>query len=637
MKAIFKSILGLCGAAVLLASCTQILEEHPKTIFAPDFFTTQAGVEGGLTALYSHLREQYGDPYLWADLEGATDECTYSNSSFRGSDFSTGAPVTADNCPKSGFWNFTYVNTANGIIKNATEAGMSESLIAEARFFRAFYYFNMVRVFGGVPLDLGSGELEFNSSAVRTSTRNTVVDVYKKCIFADLEFALTRIPDTPRIGGAISKTAVRILLSRAYLTYAWWLENPVGNYPVAKIEDSPAEYFQKAYDLAIEGIKNPGPYGLESSFYKVSLGSNDYNKEQVFYADHTENSVQYNGGYGVGDALGTGPNYVSWFLQWNYPDMKVKNSEGKTVTAVYRAEDQFLGRPWTRLAPTHEALSTFTDIEMDSRYDGTFTWLYRTNWSRNGDKHEWVEGPNGSHIGLNEPFLVFLNYTDESVQYPTTNLAAKDLGYKEGVPYYVVDLRSINRMVYPGLWKQGVYRTNTTSSQGGLGEYNCPSCRPYVIYKFSELYFIAAEAQVKGAQTKGGPDAYELINVIRARAGKWEFKNNEQEEYHADFSAELCAKTPNPVTIDFLLDEMLREYYGEGKRWFDLARTHKWIERAQTYTIAETQNTHVPQVSTRNMTEQNYVNPIPQGQINSMQMSEDEKKAYQSPGYWLDK
>ena len=32
----------------------------------------------------------------------------------------------------------------------------------------------------------------------------------------------------------------------------------------------------------------------------------------------------------------------------------------------------------------------------------------------------------------------------------------------------------------------------------------------------------------------------------------------------------------------------------------------------------------------------NYMNPIPQGQINAMQMSEEEKKAYQTPGYWLE-
>ena len=639
MKKIFNFMLVLGGMLVLAASCNKILEEHPKTIYTPDYFGTPAGVEGGLTALYSHLRDVYGDPYTWSDLEAATDETTFSNSGFRGNDFSTGAHVTADNCPKSGFWNFTYINTANGIIENATAAGMAESLIAEARFFRAFYYFDLVRIFGGVPLDLGSGELAFNTSAVRVSTRNTVEEVYKKCIFPDLEYALENIPDKPRIGGALSKTAVRILLSRAYLTYAWWLENPKGlpTYPECTRNAGDARnYFQKAYDMAVQGIENPGPYGLESSFYKVSLGSNDYNKEQVFYSDRTEKSEQYNGAPVTGWDQGT--NFVCWFHQWNYSAATVNDNTGKATTPIQRTDSQFLGRPWTRLAPTHEALHTFTDIDKDSRFDGTFTWIYRTNWDQFGADTEWVVGPHGNHIGVKEPLLVFLPYVDESVTYPTNltgNLVSQGFGAKDGVDSYVIDLRGINRFTYPGLWKQGPYRTNT-GSPAGAGEANVGSTRPYIIYKFSELYFIAAEAQVKGASAKAGKSAYDLINVIRSRAGKWEFKNNEQEKYSADFSAELTAKTPNPVTIDFLLDEMLREYYGEGKRWFDLARTQQWLERGLNYTITETTTSHTPVTLTRDIIELNYMNPIPQGQINAMQMSEEEKKAYQTPGYWLE-
>ena len=639
MKKIFNFMLVLGGMLVLSASCNKILEEHPKTIYTPGYFSTPAGVEGGLTALYSHLRDVYGDPYTWSDLEAATDECTFSNSGFRGNDFSTGAHVTADNCPKSGFWNFTYINTANGIIENATAAGMSESLIAEARFFRAFYYFDLVRIFGGVPLDLGSGELAFNTSAVRISVRNTVEEVYKKCIFPDLEFALANIPDKPRIGGALSKTAVRILLSRAYLTYGWWLENPKGlpTYPECSRNAGDAKtYFQKAYDLAVEGIENPGPYGLESSYYKVSLGSNDYNKEQVFYSDRTEKSAQYNGAPVTGWDQGT--NFVCWFHQWNYSAVTCNDNTGAPTNPILRTDSQFLGRPWTRLAPTHEALHTFTDIDKDSRFDGTFTWIFRTNWDQFGAATQWVEGPHGNHIGVKEPFLVFYPYVDESVQYPTNlsgNLVGQGFGAKDGVDSYVIDLRGINRFTYPGLWKQGPYRTNT-GSPAGAGEANVGSTRPYIIYKFSELYFIAAEAQVKGATAKAGKSARDLINVIRARAAKWEFKNNEQEKYSADFSAELTAKTPNPVTIDFILDELLREYYGEGKRWFDLARTQQWLERALTYTITETATSHTPVTNTRDIIELNYMNPIPQGQINAMQMSEEEKKAYQTPGYWLE-
>ena len=626
----------------MLVSCNFVLEENPKTVFTPDYFTTPAGVEGGLAALYSHLRDQYGDPYIWADVTSGTDEATYSADGFKTGDMSGGSYITADNAPRRGYWNFTYVNTANGIIENATAAGMDEALIAEAKFFRAFYYFNMVRVFGGVPLDLGSGELKFNTQPVRTSVRNTVPEVYT-AIFNDLEDAYKVIGDNPRVGGGITKTAVRILLSRAYLTYAWWLENPgdIPTYPAPKAETGLQDaslapgYFQKAYDLAVEGIENPGPFGLESSYYKIHLGPNDYNKEQVFYADHTDKSMQYNGGTYRNDLEGAGPNYVFFFLQWNYPNMSIKNNNDESVNPVIRVQDQFLGRPWTRLAPTHEALAKFGDTKVDSRWDGTFTWIYRTNWNRGGQNHEWVQGPNGHHIAVNEPFLAFLNYNDPDVEY-INDLNGHSLGVKDGVNHYVMDLNAINRLMYPALWKQGAYRTDTDAPQG-IGFQNANSTRPYIIYKFSDLYFIAAEAAVKGATTKPGKTAYELINVIRARAGKWEYKNNEQQEYEADFSAEMVAATPNPVTIDFLLDEMLREYYGEGRRWFDLTRTQQWLERSLTYHISETRTSLQSVEGTRMIKKENYLTPVPQSQIDAMQMTSEEKEAFQTPGYYIEK
>ena len=162
-----------------------------------------------------------------------------------------------------------------------------------------------------------------------------------------------------------------------------------------------------------------------------------------------------------------------------------------------------------------------------------------------------------------------------------------DLGKAAGYDHYVVDLNSISRFMYPALWKQGPYRTDTDAPEG-IGFQNANSTRPYIIYKFSDLYFIAAEAAVKNPSvvTDSNYSAYNLINVIRARAGKWEYKNNEQKEYTADFSAELVAATPTTITIDFLLDEMLREYFGEGRRWFDLTRTQQWLERALTTPMA---------------------------------------------------
>ena len=53
MKTINTIIIAALGSVALLSSCNWVLEEHPKTRYTPDFFTTPAGVEGGLTALYA--------------------------------------------------------------------------------------------------------------------------------------------------------------------------------------------------------------------------------------------------------------------------------------------------------------------------------------------------------------------------------------------------------------------------------------------------------------------------------------------------------------------------------------------------------------------------------------------------------
>ena len=65
----------------------------------------------------------------------------------------------------------------------------------------------LVQTFGGVPLDLGAGELKFNTSPSRKSVRNTVPEVYTKAIFPDLLTAINDLPATGRVTGGATKTA----------------------------------------------------------------------------------------------------------------------------------------------------------------------------------------------------------------------------------------------------------------------------------------------------------------------------------------------------------------------------------------------------------------------------------------------
>ena len=647
MKPTFINIrvLGTTALALLFAtSCSDILDEQPRSIYEPTFFQTEKGVEGGITSMYAHLRYIYGQAYYYNSCLTGTDEATYAQSAdgnFKDADLSGVGSLTASSSRSDVLWGtaFSNINTANGVLENGSKVGVSEALLAEAHFFRGMDYFLLVQTFGGVPLDLGAGELKFNVSTSRTSVRNTVPEVYTKAVFPDLKTAITNLPDNPRVTGGVTKTVARLYLSKAYLTYGWWLENPnnIPTYPECDRTDpdghDAAWYYQQAYDIATEAIDNPGPYGLMESFYQVNAGPYDRNKEILLYADHTQEDEYYNGGslsYGSG---GAPDNFAGWMMNWNYTDIQAKDKDGNTISPVIRVAEQAYGRPWTRMAPPHGVFTkTFKDKTKDSRYDGTFTTVYRGNWSTNGKDWTTVSGANGIAVAEGEPLLTFLPEDDPNIQYPdgagNSNTGA---GVITGRGDYVMGPSAISRRVYPGLWKLGPYRTDNGT---GPGQPNAGSTRPYNIAKFSELYLIAAEAAVKGATTKPDKSARELVNVLRDRAGKWTFSNAENEEMDEDYGSQLTAETPATIDINFILDERSREFYGEGYRWFDLVRTQKWNEYADSYEICgDNKGDRNIVTYTRTIKPGHYLRPIPQGQLDGMEMSADEKKNYQNPEY----
>ena len=629
IKYILAAGLVCCGLNTF-TSCSSVLDEQPRAQFDPTFFNTKAGIEGGLTSLYAHLRYFYGNGYYLNTLETGTDEYTYAQSAdgnFKDADLSGVGKVIPTSTVAGGAWGtlFSNINTCSGVIENGEAAGMDAALLAEAYFFRAFDYFILVQTYGGVPLDLGAGELKFN-------------EVYTKCIFPDLEKAVQNLPDNPRLTGTATKNLARLYLSKAYLTYAWWLENPnnIPTFPECTRDASQAQsYFQKAYDMAKQAIDNPGPYKLQPTFYDVNVATNDRNSEIMLYADHDEDEKYGNGGAGYGWGGGGSPeNFAYWMTTWNYTEMIAKGSSGNTVSPVQREAVQALGRPWTRMAPIADNFMEGgvweDDVKaIDSRYDATFTLRYHTNWKKSGGADEYVFGANGEKVYPNEVYFSWVPESEDSKINYTGADGKLGFGEMAGRPDFVVAVNHISRKKFPINWKLGIYRTD---NDGGLGsKVNGGSPRPWNVAKFSEFYLIGAEAAVKlGNQAQ----AREWVNVLRARAGKQTFNQNDNVPVSVDHTAEMLAATPATITIDFILDERSREFWGEGYRWFDLVRTQKWAERAGTYRIAGSGYTDKDlQTIKRDIPAGFYIRPIPQGQLDGMEMTPEEKQAYQNPAY----
>lgn len=645
-----KTIIGTALLLLFLGACTKILDEEPRSIYTPDYFKTEKGVIGGITSLYAHMRYLQPNGYFYASCQAGTDEGTWGqnvNADAKNLDFSGAGAITPLQNPSGALWGvFPNINTASGIIENAvTVSTISPALVAEARFFRAWDYFMLVQTFGGVPLDLGAGELKFNTSTTRTSKRNTVPEVYTKAIFPDLLTAVNDLPAVGRVTGGVTKTVARLYLAKAYLTYGWWLENPknIPTYPAADRTDpngkNAAWYFQEAYNVATAAIADPGTFGLMDYYYDVNVGTKDRNKEVLLYPDHTEKSELYNGQSLTYSTGASGDYFANWLTTWNYTNLKVSTSATvwTGIVSVDRIVLQGCGRPWTGVTPPIGIFEkTFADKTNDSRYDGTFGTVYRANWKESKrSTATTLYNANFMPVQNGDPMLTFLDSDPGTIVYPAAgNLGNSGVsaGEMPGRADFVIAPRGISRLAYPTLWKIGPYRTNNGA---GLGDQNAGNTRPFPIAKFSELYLIAAEAAVKGAT--GGKSARELINVLRARAGKWYWKNNANVAYVADNSAAMIAATPATIDINYVLEERSRELFGEAHRWYDLVRTQKWEEFAGTYEICNVKGTstgdHIPVIVTRTIPKTAYLRPIPQGQLDGMEMTAEEKAAYQNPGY----
>jgi starch-binding outer membrane protein, SusD/RagB family len=310
-----------------------------------------------------------------------------------------------------------------------------------------------------------------------------VPEVYTKTIFPDLLIAINDLPETGRLTGTVTKTVARLFLVKSLSYLRMVAENPnnIPTYPAADRTDPDGKnaqwYFQQAYDVATTAIDNPGPYGLMPTFYELHVGGNERNKEMLLYADHTETSEKYNDASLTFGSGGNADNFASWMMTWNYTEIRsARNADGTgSVTTVLREAAQDLGRPWTRMAPTIEAyVETFANKTEDSRFDASFTNVYRGNWPKGGDNTAFYYGANGLPVYPGDPILTFLPEEPATpITYPTgagpSNVGG---GTLPGRADYVIAPSGISRVTYPGTWKMSTYRTDNA---GGLGQPNAAS------------------------------------------------------------------------------------------------------------------------------------------------------------------
>ncbi len=226
-----------------ILGCADLTEE-PQGLLAPNgFFQTpndiQTAVDGALTHA---INEKYWGRKLSIALMLRSDMVNLQSTQTRRVEMDEFTTL-ASNGMLSEFWPKSYqgIAGANLAIAGAEQVNVDDAeknpVTAQAYFTRAFYYFNLVRLFGGVPyIDAPIEDAE----AAAAITRMPADQVYAN-IIADLEFAKTWLPNTQPSRAIPSKAAASSYLALVYLT--------MGDY-------------QNAYNEAKEVIDNAGTYNL---------------------------------------------------------------------------------------------------------------------------------------------------------------------------------------------------------------------------------------------------------------------------------------------------------------------------------------------------------------------------------------
>ena len=266
--------------------------DNPAASTLENFYQTENDFDLALAGVYNLLvRADYYNGRLVHYLEIASDDANPGDdalfNSLLGNDINdftmTPESYTTLNIFASSYIGIARANTTVDRIKISELSEVFKTQIeAESRFLRALYYFNLVRIYGNVPLILK----EVTDPKEAQIPRTPVQMVYEQGIIPDLLFAAENLPpsysneDIARV----TNWAAKGLLSKVYLT--------MGSFN--------SSYYQNARELLWEIISSD-KFALEEDFTSLYARENEFGKESLFEINFMSGQYFYNfEGYGIG-------------------------------------------------------------------------------------------------------------------------------------------------------------------------------------------------------------------------------------------------------------------------------------------------------------------------------------------------
>lgn len=276
-------ILAYSFLMLLFVSCTKVLDQTPEyTIAEGNFWQSATDAESAIVGIYNAV-QPIAQQFPLA-FDAGSDAATallmnYSPFSLHG--------IPVDNPVVAAYWqnNYTGIGRANDLLKNVPKMndslftpGQKSRILGEAYFMRAYFYFNLVKAYGPVPLVT----IPYTSFNADFTIARTSADSIFNQVIADLRMAEKSLPlSYPAITdtrGRATQGSAKALLAKAYLS--------------VNANDSAAA---KALDVI-----NNTTYSLAtgSAGYSGMFSANGKNStEAIFEIQYVNSSQQNNGLY----------------------------------------------------------------------------------------------------------------------------------------------------------------------------------------------------------------------------------------------------------------------------------------------------------------------------------------------------
>jgi hypothetical protein len=301
-------------AASLFASCEKFLDLNPLyTQDAENYFETPVDYERALTGAYDLLQSSFITVWIG---EIASDNAIAGGESVTDTEglheIENMTHDAVNNEIRNVFrWNYAGLTRANYLLehKNKIDFDGKANIIAQAEFLRAYYYFELVKYFGDVPLVL---DKRLGAEEVTQIERTPKAEVYAQ-IEADLRAAEPSLEWTVSQKGRITKGACLSLLGKILL-------------------------YQNKFDAAsivLDRVITEGPYQLITDYTELFSAANEGNSETVFDVEY---SGAEGGGYGCLICLeGNAAPGFHGIRQYNGPEYGDGNSYNLPTEKLYNS------------------------------------------------------------------------------------------------------------------------------------------------------------------------------------------------------------------------------------------------------------------------------------------------------------